>query len=137
MNFLVLFFVPITMEMLPFIYLLFVGLMADVIGSFRTIGRIATFFIFLAFTPFLGIFIVLAFPRLPNAVCMADYLNFHAGIAYRFRRRHYKGRDYFIMVNDTDVIISSYEFSEYFAVVETRKQYLRKKKLFKDEKINY
>lgn len=123
--------------MLPLIYLFFIGLLADIIGSFRTIGRIATFFVLLAFTPFIGILIVLAFPRLPNAVCMKDYLQFHAGIAYRFRRKHFKGTDYFVIVNDSDVIISSYEFSEYFAVVETRKQYLRKKKLFKDEKINH
>lgn len=122
--------------MLPLLYLFFIGLMADVIGSFRTIGRMATFLILVVFTPLFGMLIVLAFPRLPKAVCMQDYLNFHAGITYRFRRKHFRGIDYFVMVNDTDVIISSYEFSEYFAVVETRKQYLRKKKLFKDEKIN-
>ena len=125
------------MEVLPFIYLFFIGLLADVIGSFRRIGRIGTFFIFLVFTPFIGIFIVLAFPLLPKAICMGDYKSFHAGITYRFKTRTWKGVKYIIIVNEVDVAISTFEFTEYFAVVETRKQYLRKKKLFKNEKINY
>ncbi len=125
------------MEVLPFIYLLFIGLIADVIGSFRRIGRIGSFIILLLFTPFLGIFIIMAFPLLPKAICLQDYKSFHAGIGYRYKRRIRRGVVYFIIVNDVDVAISSFEFTEYFAVVETRKQYLRKKKLFKNEEINY
>ena len=124
------------MEAIPFIYLLCMILLADVIGSFRTIGRVGSFFILALFTPFIGIFIILAFPLLPKAICMQDYEDFHAGITYRFKRRIYRGREYFIVVNDVDVRISAFEFTEYFAVVETRKQYLRKKKLYKNEEIN-
>ncbi len=124
------------MEALPFIYLFFIGLVADVIGSFRRIGRIGSFFILLVFTPFFGIPLILICPRLPKAICMQDYLSFHAGITYRFKRRFRRGIPYFVIVNDVDVRISAFEFTEYFAVVETRKQYLRKKKLYKNEEIN-
>jgi hypothetical protein len=110
--------------------------MADVIGSFRTIGRIGAFFVLLLFTPFLGIFIILAFPALPKAICLHDYQSFHAGITYRFKRRVWRGKPYVVVVNDVDVVLSPFEFTEYFAVVETRKQYLRKKKLLKNEEIN-
>lgn len=125
------------MEVLPFIYLFGIGLLADVIGSFRYIGRIWSFFILLVFTPFLGLPILLLTPRLPKAICLQDYNGFHAGITYRFRHKEWKDKDYFIVVNDVDVVLSAFEFSEYFAVVETRKQYLRKKKLFKNEEINF
>jgi hypothetical protein len=54
--------VAVYMEVLPFIYLLFIGLLADVIGSFRRIGRIGAFIILALFTPMLGIPILLLFP---------------------------------------------------------------------------
>jgi hypothetical protein len=124
------------MEVLPLIYLFFIGLMADVIGSFRTIGRIGSFFALLFFTPFFGLLIIYAFPSLPKAICMHDYRSFHAGITYRFKTRVWRGKPYVVVVNDVDVVLSPFEFTEYFAVVETRKQYLRKKKLLKNEEIN-
>ena len=124
------------MEILPLIYLFLIGLMADVIGSFRSIGRIGAFFALLFFTPFFGLLIIYAFPGLPKSICMQDYQGFHAGITYRFKRRTWRGKQYFVVVNDVDVVLSQFEFTEYFAVVETRKQYLRKKKLFKNEEIN-
>jgi hypothetical protein len=124
------------MEVLPLIYLFFIGLMADVIGSFRSIGRIGAFIALLFFTPFFGLMIIYAFPGLPKAICMHDYQSFHAGITYRFKRRNWRGKQYFVVVNDVDVVLSQFEFTEYFALVETRKQYLRKKKLLKNEEIN-
>ena len=113
-----------------------IGLMADVIGSFRTIGRVGAFLALLFLTPFLGLLVIFAFPALPKSICMQDYHGFHAGITYRYKKRIWRGKQYFVVVNDVDVVLSSFEFTEYFAVVETRKQYLRKKKLFKNEEIN-
>jgi|SRR5688572_3726232 len=124
------------MEVLPFIYLFFLGLMADTIGSFRIIGATTSFFILLVFTPLLGLPIILMCPLLPKAICMHDYMGFHAGITYRFKTKTIRDIEHYVVVNDVDVTISSFEFSEYFAVVETRKQYLRKKKLLHNEKIN-
>jgi len=124
------------MEILPIIYLFFLGLMADVIGSFRTIGATGSFFILLFLTPILGLPVILLFSKLPKAICMQDYMGFHAGITYRFKTRPIQEIEHYVVVNDENVVLSSFEFSEYFAVVETRKQYLRKKKLLSDEKIN-
>ena len=67
---------------------------------------------------------------------MQDYMSFHAGITYRFRTRTIQDIEHYVVVNDENIVLSSFEFSEYFAVVETRKQYLRKRKLLSDEKIN-
>lgn len=115
------------MELIPILYIVALAILADVTGSFRKIGGFSAFWVMFFLTPFIGLPIVLLFPRLKKAYCLKDYKPFHAGIAYRFKilEEGYGGK--VAVVNDREVVLSMYEFTEYFAVVESRKAYNKRR----------
>jgi len=118
----------IAMELFPILYLVALGIVADYFGAFRTIGTTGAYVLMLFLTPLLGVPLVLLFPRLPKAYCLQDYKNFHAGIAYRFRKVMTGNTSTYLIVNDITIGISEYEFTEYFALVESRRAYKKRRK---------
>lgn len=114
-------------ELIPIIYIVALAILADVTGSFRKIGGFAAFWIMLFLTPLVGWPIVLLFPRLKKAYCLKDYKPFHAGIAYRYKVLTEGIGGNVAVVNDREVLLSMYEFTEYFAVVESRKAYNKRR----------
>lgn len=116
------------MEAFPLIYFMILFILAEVFGSFRKCRWWGAFFILTFFTPILGIPFILLFPRLKKAYCIKDYHSFHAGVAYRFRIEEEHSTKKFVVVNDNEEVLSEYEFTEYFVPVESRKEYLRRRK---------
>jgi len=117
------------MEVVPVLYIVGIGILADVLGSFRTIGGFGAFWVMFFLTPILGAPIVLLFPKLSKAYCFKDYKDFHAGVAYSYKLLEEQGKPViYEVVDDTRVKISEYEFSEHFVIIESRREYKRRRK---------
>lgn len=117
------------MEAFPLIYFMILIILAEVFGSFRKCRSWGAFIILILFTPILGIPFILLFPRLKKAYCIKDYQSFHAGVAYHFRiEEDSHSSKKFVVVSDNEEILSEYEFTEYFVPIESRKEYLKRRK---------
>jgi hypothetical protein len=119
----------VIMEAFPLIYFMILIILAEAVGSFRKCRWWGAFLILIILTPVLGIPLILLFPRLKKAYCIKDYHSFHAGVAYRFRvvEENYSAKK-FVVVNDNEETLSEYEFTEYFVPVESRREYMRRRK---------
>lgn len=117
------------MEAFPLIYFMVVVIMAEAMGSFRKCGWWGAFLLLFFLTPILGIPLILLFPRHPKAYCIKDYLCFHAGVAYRFKKdKQINSIKPYIVINDREERLSEYEFTEYFIPVESYGAYMRRRR---------
>ncbi len=116
------------MEVLPFLYVIAVFVIAYSYGNMSVIGWWGTFLINFFLTPFVGILVYLLVPKRPKAVCIIDFKGFEAGYTYHYTMKFdHKNEKIFSVFNGFMIDVSKQEFANNFAEVKNIRDHHPKK----------
>lgn len=112
------------MEVLPFLYIIVVFVIAFSYGNMSIMGWWITFLINLFLTPFVGLLLVYIFPKRPKAVCLIDFKEFEAGMTYHYTMRFNKYNEkVFSVFNGFMIDVTKKDFATHFAEVKNINAY--------------